>query len=281
MPKCCAKGQTHTAGYTPSDFPPHASLSIQLITEQVFLAVIFNSLKLPIFPPCQTAGVFSSLKILDSSWVLLAGMQALQVRARQGVQHSTQPRAPEQSGQDMQQSVSRQARGPSCPTQPTQSIVTRPYMPLYGQSAYWPTCPHPYPPLPLPGRFQTRISEQYVGSSQNYFSCQFFLQFMGTSCSYQGILQFLKIPLSHFPSSFQRGNSEKVLARLSVLKPEPQSTFRASLLVSDLTGSCSNAHLINAGQQLPSEKYSYGKRSDLIQAEHNYNRFLILCDVWF
>lgn len=269
MPKCCAKGQTHTAGYTPFDFPPHPSFSIQLITEQVFLAVIFNSLKLPIFPPCQTAGVFSSLRILNSSWVLLAGMQALKVRARQGVQHSTQPRAPEQSGQDIQQSVSGQARGPSCPTQPTQTMVKHPYVLLYGQSAYWPTCPHPYPPLPLPGIFQTRISEQYVGSSQNHFSCQFFLQFMGTSCSSQGILKFLKIPLSHFPSSFQRGISEKVLARLSVLKPEPQSIFRASLLVPDLTGSCSNAHLINAGQQLPSEEYSYGKRSDLIQAEHN------------
>lgn len=35
-------------------------LSIELIIEQVFFSVIFNSLKLPIFPPCQTAGVFIS-----------------------------------------------------------------------------------------------------------------------------------------------------------------------------------------------------------------------------
>ena len=173
--------------------PPSA---FSWLLNRFFLAVIFNSLKLPIFPPCRTTAVFSSWKAPNSCWMLLAGMQALKVRARQGVQQSTQPQAPEQSSQAMQQAVSGQARGPSHPTQPMQCLVKHPDMPFHGQSAYWPTCPHPYPPLPLPGRFQRHVYiEQYEGSSGNYFSCQFFLQFMGTSCSSQGASATLKFPL--------------------------------------------------------------------------------------
>lgn len=61
---------------------------------------------------------------------------------------------------------------------------------------------------------------------------------------------------------------EKVPAGLSVLKPEPQSILKAGPLVSDLSSSCSNMHSIDAGQQLPAEQHSYGRRSDLIPAEH-------------
>lgn len=62
-----------------------------------------------------------------------------------------------------------------------------------------------YPPLPLPGSFQRRISKRYVGSSRNYFSCQFFLQFMGRSCSSQGASVTLKLPL--FISEWSLGES--------------------------------------------------------------------------